>query len=151
MNHAIHTDSTRTRSVQSLKDQARRLRASFAEGGETISHARSLELVARQFGYRDWNTAHAAAANAPDGPPVAVGGRVGGRYLGQRFAARVIGLSELGRSGRWRIELQFDEPVDVSAFESFSVLRRRVQATIRADGTTAEKTSNGQPHLVLDL
>jgi len=138
-------------SIQSMKDQARRLRNSLAEGGEAISHSRSLELVARQHGFRDWNTAHAAAGNASDGPPVAVGGRVRGRYLGRTFAGRVVGLSELGAGGRWKIDMKFDEPVNVSAFESFTVLRHRVQATIRADGTTVEKTSNGQPHLVLEF
>ena len=137
-------------SIESLKDQAKRLRASLAQSGEAISHSRALELVARQHGYRDWNTLHATIGNRPPGPPVALGDRVSGRYLGQPFRASIIGMQGQLAPDRWHIELQFDEPVDVVTFDSFSAFRSRVSATINADGATTEKTSNGQPHLVLD-
>lgn len=138
-------------SLESLKDQARRLRASMTESGDPISHSRALELVARQHGYRDWNTAHAAAGNRPSGPPVELGGKASGRYLGQKFTATVIGLRSQLTPGRWQVELKFDEPVDVVTFDSFSSFRHRVSVTVDADGRTTEKTSNGVPHMVLDL
>jgi len=138
-------------SLQSLKDQAKRLRASLAETGEQVSHSRALELVARQHGYRDWNTAHAMIGNRPYGPPVELGGKARGRYLGQQFEATVIGVTSQLTPGRWRIELRFDEPVDVVTFDSFSSFRSRVAVTVDADGRTTEKTSNGVPHMVLDL
>ena len=138
-------------SIESLKEQARRLRTSLADAGEPVSHSRALELVARQHGYRDWNTAHASLGNRPSGPPLELGGRARGRYLGQPFAATVIGLRSQLTPGRWQVELRFDEPVDVVTFDSFSSFRSRVTVTIDADGRTVEKTSNGVPHMVLDL
>lgn len=138
-------------SIESLKEQARRLRASLAGNGESVSHSRALELVARQHGFRDWNTAHASLGNRPAGPPVELGASASGRYLGQPFTARVIGVEAQLAPGRWKIVLQFDEPVDVVTFDSFSAFRSRVSATVDADGRTTEKTSNGVPHLALDL
>ena len=138
-------------SVQNLKDQARRLRDAMAQTGETISHSQSLELVARQLGFRDWNTAHAACGNRPEGPPVYVGQIVEGSYLGQPFTAEVIGVNAQAAHGRYRVELDLAEPVDVVTFDSFSNFRRRVQATINRNGSTTEKTSNGKPQLALDL
>ncbi|MEC9343200.1 MAG: glyoxalase superfamily protein [Pseudomonadota bacterium] len=138
-------------SIEDLKEQARRLRGSLAESGENISHSRALELVARQHGHRDWNTARAAAGNRPVSPPVDLGGRARGRYLGQPFSGTVIGLRSQLAPGRWEVELRFDEPVDVVSFDSFSAFRSRVKVTLDSDGRTTEKTSNGVPHMVLDL
>ena len=53
--------------LDELKSQAKRLRASLA-GTTPISHVKALEAVAKQHGYRDWNTSHAACANAPPAP-----------------------------------------------------------------------------------
>ena len=52
-------------SIDVLKQQAKRLRAGLAEDGDFISHSESLELVAKQYGLRDWNTLFAAAGNRP--------------------------------------------------------------------------------------
>lgn len=136
--------------LDALKAQARRLRKSLEAEGNFISHSEALELVARQYGHRDWNTLHAAAGNRrPE--PLAVGSKVSGRYLGQAFTARIIGLTRLNDGARYRVTLDLDEPVDVVTFESFSAWRRRVNGTIGRDGTSAAKTSDGQPHLVLSL
>ena len=71
------------------KSQAKQLRADLAAQGREIGHARALEVIARQHGYRDWNTFHAAIADrAPDG--WTPGGRVAGEYLSQPFEATVI-------------------------------------------------------------
>ncbi len=138
-------------SLDDLKAQAKRLRADLESGGSTVGHAKSLELVAHQHGYRDWNTLHTAVGNRPPPAPIHLGMRVSGAYLGQAFDGEVIAVRALGEGDRYRVTLVFDEPVDVVTFDSFSAYRRRVSATVNRRGVTAEKTSNGQPHMVLDL
>lgn len=140
-----------TNSIQELKQEAVRLRAALELSDKQVSHAQSLELVARQKGYRNWNTAVAMTGNQAIRPPVQIGQKVEGAYLGQRFTARVLGLHSRVRPDHWRITLDMDDPVDVVTFESFSSMRKRVSATIDASGRTIEKTSNGLPHLVLDV
>ena len=137
--------------LETLKDQARRLRASLAADGQTVGHGKSLELLAHQYGYRDWNTLRAAVRNRPPTSPVVVGARVQGRYLGQSFRGDVIGVAVLSAPGRFRVVLHFDEPVDVVTFDSFSAFRQRVSCVIDRTGTTAEKTTDGRPHLQLYL
>ncbi|NNG04062.1 MAG: hypothetical protein HKM95_08170 [Inquilinus sp.] len=138
-------------SIEALKTQAKRLRATLAADGTSIGHGRSLELLAHQHGYKDWNTLHAAIGNRPRPSPVAVGDRVGGHYLSQPFDGEVIGVQALTTPDRYRVTLRFDEPVDVVTFDSFSAYRRRVTCTIDRAGRTAEKTSDGRPHMVLRL
>lgn len=145
-----------TNTITELKDEARRLRASLADAGKSVSHSQSLELVARQKGYRDWNTlhaklGHAIGANRPSGPPVYIGQLVEGVYLGQQFTAEVLGIQLQNGGSRYRITLDLAEPVDVVTFDSFSSFRRRISATVNADGKTSEKTSNGKPQLELKL
>ncbi len=45
--------------VAIAKALAKEVRKEMATRGVSITHARALELVARQLGYRDWNTASA--------------------------------------------------------------------------------------------
>ncbi|MCX2723725.1 glyoxalase superfamily protein [Roseibium salinum] len=136
--------------VAELKAQARRLRAALAASGQTLSHSQSLELLSAQYGFRDWNTACAAASSIP-APSFAVGSRVCGHYMQKTFAGEIIGLSKLGRSGHIRVTVQFDQPVDVVSFDSFSAHRSRVTSVIREDGLSVSKTSNGEPHLKMKL
>lgn len=143
--------STPLPSLEQLKRQAKRLRATLEAGGQTVGHSRALELIAHQYGYRDWNTIHAAIGNRPPPPPLSLGQQVRGRYLGHAFDGEIVGLQQLGDEGRYRLALRFDEPVDVFAFDSMSVFRRQISAVVDRRGVTAEKTSDGQPHLVLDL
>ncbi len=51
----------------------------------------------------------------------------------------------------FRVTLHFDQPVDVVTFEGLSNFRQRVSGLISREGVSAEKTSNGKPHLVLLL
>ncbi|MFD3190735.1 glyoxalase superfamily protein [Sedimentitalea sp. HM32M-2] len=132
-----------------LKAQAKSLRAALAGSGHTVSHSQSLELLARQLGHRDWNTLHASTGNAPSAP-LYLGQRVNGTYLGQRFRAEIIGLREMAGGARLQVTLRFDAPVDVIRFDSMSNFRSQITAVIDRSGRTAEKTSDGQPHLVLD-
>ena len=137
--------------IDALKSQARRLRSTLEGEGTKVSHSKSLELLARQLGYRDWNTLHAAAGNRPPANPFPLGARVRGHYLGQPFVGEVIAVASRRADERYRITLQFDEPVDVVTFDSFSAFRRRVTCTLDRSGRTAEKTSDGRPHMELAL
>ena len=137
--------------LDALKDQARRLRKRFADDGQAIGHARALELIAAQYGFRDWNTLHAKVGNRPPFNPWMLGARVRGHYLGQPFDAEVRGVQALSdEPGRYRLTLHFDEPVDVVTFESFSAFRQRVSCTVDETGRSRERTSDGRPHLELE-
>lgn len=136
--------------IEDLKAEAKRLRSALADTGQNLSHSQALEALARQHGYRDWNTLHAALGNQPPKPPIALGDTVTGAYLGHPITADVIGVRALG-DGRYRVKLDLETPVNVSAFPSMEVLRRRLNANIQANGETIEKTSNGAPQLRLNL
>jgi len=138
-------------SLAALKEQAKRLRADLEENGTTISHSRSLELLAHQLGFKDWNTLHASAGNRRPPSSIMLGERVRGTYLGQAFEGDVIGIRTMGAGDRYRLTLHFDEPIDVVTFDSFSAFRQRINCTVDRSGQTAEKTSDGRPHLVLNL
>jgi hypothetical protein len=143
--------STPLPSLDALKEQAKRLRARFGTDGQAISHSRALELIAAQYGFRDWNTLHAAIGNRPPFNPWMLGSRVRGHYLGQPFDAQVLGVQALtSQPGRYRMTLHFDTPVDVVTFDSFSAFRQRVNCTVDEAGRTSEKTSDGRPHLDLE-
>lgn len=143
--------STPLPSIDALKDQAKRLRARFTDDSQVLSHSRALELIAAQYGFRDWNTLHAAVGNRPPFNPWMLGSRVRGHYLGQPFDAEVLGVQAVtSQPGRYRMVLHFDEPVDVVTFDSFSAFRQRVNCTVDETGRTAAKTSNGRPHLELE-
>ncbi|QDG79016.1 glyoxalase superfamily protein [Labrenzia sp. PHM005] len=133
-----------------LKAQAKRLRLAITKSSDTaVSHSKSLELIAKQYGYRDWNTLHAAAQNNGF-RPFTVGDRVNGQYLGQAFEGEILGFSKTGKSGTYQVTIQFDAPVDVVTFDSFSSYRRRVTCTIRENGVAINRTSDGRPHLIMD-
>ncbi len=151
--HRATTTQSSPPAIDTLKAQARRLRSELAGEGHSLTHGRSLEIVAHQHGYRDWNTLHAAAeATAPGGVgDLRIGTPVSGRYLGQEFKGTLVALRSLAGGSRFGVTIRFDEPVDVVAFESFSSFRRQVSAIVDAAGRTAEKTSNGLNHLTLDL
>ncbi|MFM2280009.1 MAG: hypothetical protein RLZZ444_2240 [Pseudomonadota bacterium] len=137
-------------SLEALKEQAKRLRETLARQGSEINHSKALELLAGQFGFRDWNTLHAAVGNRPPKPTLALGAKVSGHYLGQAFTGEIIAIQALTSvHGKYRVTFDFDEPVDVVTFESFSAYRKRVTVTLDEDGRTVEKTSNGRPHMVL--
>ena len=56
------------------KQMAKRLRADLAARDLSVSHSDALELVAHQYGVRDWNTlaATSAGGEAPEGPAVPI-------------------------------------------------------------------------------
>jgi len=129
------------------KARARALRATLAEQGVAISHAQALEKVAHEAGFADWNTLFAAIGNRPP-QGWAVGQRLRGSYLGQPFEGRVI-TAEVTRPGWSRLTIDLDEAVDVVTFKSFSNFRKRISGVVGPLGESLEKTSDGQPHLVV--
>ena len=136
--------------LETLKDQAKRLRARLAQEDQTISHSRALELIAAQYGFRDWNTLHAKVGNRPPLNPWMLGARVSGTYLGHPFTAEVISVQALqNRPGYYRLTMKFDEAIDVVTFEIFSAFRRRINCTIDETGRSPAKTSDGRPHVEL--
>ena len=140
------TNSIPSRDV--LKSHAKRLRGDLAARGQIMSHAESLETIAHQWGARDWNTVAAKAKNAQTG--WAPGQAVSGRYLGHPFTAE-IKAARMASSGFWALTLRFDKPIDVVTSALFSSFRQQVNATVNPGGVSPQKTSNGQPHMVLDL
>ena len=141
--------NTQLPSAAQAKDQAKRLRKKMAEDGASIGHAKSLELVAHQHGFRDWNTMFAAIGN---GPPNgwAIGDKVSGTYLSQPFTGHVVSISIM-RPGWFRLELHLDEAIDVVTSSGFSNFRSRIRGVIGPKGHSVERTSDGQAHLQIDL
>jgi len=134
-----------------VKDQAKALRSALSREGTAISHSKALELIAHQYGYKDWNTLHAAIGNRPPASPIAIGRAVSGRYLGQPFQAEIIGVQAFQTTNRFRVTLNLDAPIDVVTFDSFSSFRKRINCTVDQYGVSAERTSNGEPQMVLEL
>ncbi|MBO6550847.1 MAG: hypothetical protein JJ964_14650 [Rhizobiales bacterium] len=141
--------STQLPSVTQAKDQAKRLRTKMLEDGSKIGHAQSLELVAHRHGFRDWNSMRATIGNgSPKG--WAVGDRVTGTYLSQTFSAHVISVSNI-KPEWFKLVLQLEQAVDVVTSNSFSNYRQRIHGVVGPKGYSVERTSNGEPHLQIDL
>jgi len=136
-----------TPSIQSLKSEAKALREERAKAGTALTHGAALEAIARQHGYRDWNTASAAL---PDriAIPVQVGQRVEGTYLGRPFSGLTVAMKLLADMRHYEVTVAFDKPVNVSRFD-WPVERRRVTATVGPDGVSLAHTSDGEPHMRL--
>ncbi|MGB3645029.1 MAG: glyoxalase superfamily protein [Mesorhizobium sp.] len=153
--HTTHTKTTPPATRDSTahkasahKTSAKRLRAALAAEGIAVSHAKALELVARQNGARDWNTL--VARPVEDTPaetaaigiaaPFGVGETVSGTFNGREARGRVIGLEETIKPDLWRVTVAFDPPVDVATSKLFSAERRRVQMVVGADGRSRRLT-----------
>lgn len=142
--------NTQHYTVDELKTQAKALRRSLAGEGHVISHSKSLETLANQFGYRDWNTLHAIAGNGTS-VPYTLGEAVRGIYLGQAFEGEIVSLRKLSKDNRYGLTIKFDVPVDVVKFEGMTNFRSMVKVTLNDNGRSSEKTSDGQPHMALQM
>ena len=131
-----------------IKTQAKRLRQSLVAEGNFVSHSEALELISKQYGFRDWNTM-SAALDKPVQTRLQVGHRITGRYLGHAFTGTLLGLQNLA-GGRRQVALHLDEPIDVVKSSWFSSFRQRVTGTLEKTGETYARTSDGQPVLALD-
>ena len=141
------TYSLDTPSVETLKSEARALRAERAVAGAPLTHGHALEEIARRHGYRDWNTASAALPNRVM-VPFQVGQRVAGTYLGRPFAGLLLGVQLMPDMRHFEVTVKFDKPVNVSKFD-WPMERHRVRATIGVDGVSPSHTSDGEPHMRL--
>ncbi len=136
--------------IDDFKAQAKRLRRAMADQGAEIAHSTALELVAKSHGERDWNTLSALARrDGTNALSLAVDQKVRGSYLGQPYEGRIVSLTRLPTAGLYRIAVQFDRPVDVVTFESFSAFRSRVNAVVDATGVSPRRTSNGRPQMTV--
>ena len=133
--------------VDALKAQAKRLRAAMNEKQTPITQSMALEAIARQWGFRDWNTLSAKAkSNLPR--TWFVGQRVTGRYLGHAFDGQLKAVRSAS-GGYWYLTVLFDQPVDVVTSEAFSSYRKQVNVVLNEDAVTQAKTSDGVPHMDL--
>lgn len=135
-------------SIDELKTQAKLLRQTMAHDGHVMSHSKSLEVLAKQLGYRDWNTLSAIVGNSR-GLAYALGEAVRGTYLGQPFEGEVVGIRKVANKQRYGITIKFDVPVDVVKFTGMSNFRSRINIVVNENGISDDKTSDGQPHLKL--
>ncbi len=135
-----------TPSAASLKSEAKLLREERAIAGTPLSQGAALEEVARRHGYRDWNTAVAALPERFV-TPVQVGQRVKGTYMGKPFIGLVIGMQLT--PPHFQVTVKFDQPVNVSKFESMVHNRQRVSTTVDVRGVSLSHTSDGEPHMRL--
>ena len=136
-----------TTQLTETKAQAKRLAAVLSQGGAKVPLSRAYEILAQSAGFADWNTLSAHLAQ-PEAPGWRLGDRVRGRYIGQSFEGRVHGLRRKG--SLTEIEIQADAPVNVSRSALFEAPRRRLRATIGADGRSVTATSDGVPHLIVE-
>ena len=90
-----------------------------------------------------------AMARDPAQPPSAP--KCAADISAQAFEGEVIGVQTLTPRDRFRVTLHFDEPVDVVTFDSFSNMRQRVTCVIDSSGRSTEKTSDGRPHMQLEV
>lgn len=116
--------------IHDLKAQAKRLRTYLSTKNIEIGHSASLEALAAQHGFRDWNTLSAKLdeTNWPS-----VGDKVAGTYLGHNFTATVRSAHITKNEGVRRYQFQFDEAIDVVKSDKFTNFRRRVSADLNTD------------------
>ena len=90
------------------KAHAKWIRADVAKTGEELSHSAALERVAKDAGFADWNT---LCANLPEtlDPPLTIGDRVAGRYLGVAFNGSIVDAQHAVECATVQIAIAFDE------------------------------------------
>ena len=134
--------------LDTVKAEAKALRQTLRAEGTLVSHAQSLELIARRHGARDWNTLHARLRQRNAPLLLAVGTKVSGHYLGQAYSGKILAVS--GRAERRQVEIALDQPIDTVRFDSFSNWRHRNRGTLDKEGRSPDTTSDGTPVLTVD-
>lgn len=149
MSYTTKTPSMSGLSLQSAKAQAAEYRQNQQAKGQHLSHAQSLEAIAKQHGFRTWAALRVRLIDhAPNG--WIPGATISGHYLGQRFLGTLHQVTQAS-PGWYRLSIALDQPIDVVTFDSFSNHRSRLQAVVGDKGYTKEATSNGAPVMVVDL
>lgn len=134
-------------SLEVVKRHAKRLRAALEETTVTLSHAESLEMIARQWGFSDWNTLCAMIKKQNSPSRLKIGDDISGEYLGQVFHAMIVDLVPLADEEIYIITLAFDKPLTVSNAHTNENLQNRITCTIGPGGKTVEKQACGAPVL----
>lgn len=141
------------RSIDEAKARAAHLRKLAAGESRALSHGIALEIVAKEQGAQDWNTLRARLAKSGtvsknlDFLALRPGSVVEGRYMNQPFTGRIVEAA--GEGEGLRVAIHLDRAVDTVTFASFSNMRRRIRGTIGKKGQSAERTSDGIPHLLI--
>lgn len=144
-----HTSrSTSLPDIETLKTQARKLRADLSGLGKEMTQAQALETLAHQWGFKDWNTLSAKARQTTP-VPWQVGQRTSGHYLGHAFDGKVKSVKQTGEM--WALTIVFDNPVDVVTSKAFSAFRKQVSVRVDVNGRTFERVSDGTPHMQLTM
>ncbi|WP_417623479.1 glyoxalase superfamily protein [Paremcibacter congregatus] len=136
--------------LDSLKRQARRMRDHFAEHNIEMSHSKTLEALAKQYGYKDWNVLTASLkrqALQPIWPTLE--DRVSGTYLGHDFTASILKTETAILPDVRRYTLLFDVPIDVVASTHFSNFRQRVTCLLNSDLRSVDH--KGRPDNIVQL
>lgn len=133
--------------LKHYKNQAKILRAQLGAG--MLTHAQALETVAKQNGFRNWNTLHGSLSDRAEMRSYRPGDRVRGAYLGHPFEGTVKSCATWGQDGQMRITIRFATPIDVVEFDSFSAFRQQVTAVLGKDGVSTRRTSKDVPHMVV--
>lgn len=143
--------SVRLPALKTIKLQAKRLRQILAEQGTPLSHSQSLEIIAKQWGYSDWNTLN-AILKTPDSPEnLTIGDIVTGYYMGEPVEAEVLRVQTLGHGDAFNLTLKLDKRVDVINSEGEMSSKKKVRCTVGVTGKTVQKMADGTPHFVLDV
>lgn len=136
--------------IVELAARARRLRralpVSAAQKRCSPSEEDMLDVLCRLT--REAVAAHNASQHQAF--PPREGYSVTGTYLHQKIRGTVKRLQKLATSDIFRIEVNFDAPVNVSTLPGSSVFRSRVSCLIDENGVSISKTSSGRPYLVLN-
>jgi len=138
--------NTQELNASNLKQQAKRLRTYLATKNIDLSHSASLEVLAAQHGYRDWNTLSAQfdEINWPS-----AGDHVKGTYLGHQFTSIVRSVHITKNESIRRYHFQFDKPVDVVKSDKFTNFRSRVSADLNSDLESVDLKRQSDNILVL--
>lgn len=136
-------------SIEEMKAAAKALRAQTPDH-VALSHCKALDIIARRFGFANWQTARARARTIGSITDMRIGARVSGRYLGIAFTGELRQLTKLGKDA-FQVSIQCQKPIDVIRFQSFSSLRRRINATIDRHGVSFAVLSSGEPQLILGM
>ncbi|MBT5074402.1 MAG: hypothetical protein HOJ34_13750 [Kordiimonadaceae bacterium] len=132
--------------IHEIKTQAKRLRSYLNGKNLELSHSASLEALAAQHGYRDWNTLNAQIGET-DWPTV--GDKVSGSYLGHNFTGTVRSAQITKNECIRRYQFQFDEAVDVVKSDKFTNFRSRVSADLNSELQSVD--SKWEPDNILVL
>lgn len=114
------------RTFRDAKLMAKALRQGLGERDIMLSHSDCLELVARQFGVRDWNTLAAAIDRKPDRSPLVL--PEGWIVSGSRSDAYDMGVDDTEGAALIRCKYEADDPAVADKVNGFGTLMQSIAA-----------------------